>query len=55
MMRAFAHISFVALLAGAAFGQSTPTNPAFQIADVHVSAHARNPNMQGGVPSRWPV
>jgi uncharacterized protein (TIGR03435 family) len=49
MMRAFAHISFVALLSGAAFGQSTPTKPAFQIADVHVSAHARNPTMQGGV------
>ena len=57
MMRAFAHISFVVLLSGA-FGQSTPTKPAFQIADVHVSAHARNvacgsidcgPNMQGGV------
>ena len=49
MMRAFAHISFLALLSGAAFVQSTPTKPAFQIADVHVSAHVRNPNMQGGV------
>src|SRR6476660_6253754 len=49
MMRAFAHISFVVLLSGAAFGQSTPAKPAFQIADVHVSAHARNPIMQGGV------
>jgi uncharacterized protein (TIGR03435 family) len=49
MMRPFAHISFVALLSAAAFGQSTPTKPAFQIADVHVSAHARNPIMQGGV------
>jgi uncharacterized protein (TIGR03435 family) len=49
MMRAFARISFVALLSGAAFGQSTPTKPAFQIADVHVSAHARNPIMQGGM------
>ena len=48
MMRACAHISFVALLSGA-FGQSTPIKPAFQIADVHVSAPARNPNMQGGV------
>src|SRR5689334_3007604 len=37
MMRAFAHISFVALLSVAVFGQSTPTKPAFQIADVHVS------------------
>lgn len=49
MMRACAHISFVALLSGAAFGQSTPTKPAFQIADVHVSGYARNPIMQGGV------
>jgi uncharacterized protein (TIGR03435 family) len=49
MMRAFARISFVALLSGAAFGQSTPTKPAFQIADVHVSPHASNPIMQGGV------
>ena len=61
MMRAFARISFVALLSGAAFGQSAfdaspyrarpsgPTKPAFQIADVHVSPHASNPIMQGGV------
>jgi uncharacterized protein (TIGR03435 family) len=48
MMRAFAYISF-AFLSGAAFGQSTPTKPAFQIADVHVSAHANNPIIQGGV------
>jgi hypothetical protein len=48
MMRAFAHISFVTLLSGAAVGQSTPPKPAFQIADVHVSPHARNPNVQGG-------
>ena len=49
MMRAFAYISFAALLSGAAFGQSTSTKPAFQIADVHVSPHASNPIMQGGV------
>ena len=49
MMRAFARISFVALLSGGAFGQFTPTKPAFQIADIHVSPHASNPIMQGGV------
>ncbi len=49
MLRAFARMRFVVLMAGAAFGQSTPARPAFQIADVHVSAPSRNPNMQGGV------
>ncbi len=34
--------------AGVAVAQS-PATPAFDIADVHLSVHAANPNMQGGV------
>jgi uncharacterized protein (TIGR03435 family) len=47
-MRAFACISLVVLLWGAAFGQSIDTPPAFDIADVHVSARTMNLNMSGG-------
>lgn len=36
-----------ALLAGAAFSQTSKTPPAFEAADVHVSAPARNPFMRG--------
>jgi uncharacterized protein (TIGR03435 family) len=46
-MRLFTYIPLVAVLCGAAFGQSA--KPAFQIADVHISAPSRNQNMQGGV------
>jgi uncharacterized protein (TIGR03435 family) len=51
MMRAFAGISFVALLSGVVFGQSTETTPRFEAADVHVRARTTNPNpfMTGGV------
>ena len=51
MMRAIAVISFFALLGYSTFGQSTgsETPPAFDIADVHVSAHSTTPNMRGGV------
>ncbi len=43
-MRAF---PMAALLAGAAFSQTAKTPPAFDAADVHVSAPARNPFMRG--------
>ncbi len=36
-MRPFVRISFIALLSGAAFGQTAAAPPAFDIADVHVS------------------
>src|SRR5579871_4091955 len=51
MMRTFAGISFVALLSGAAFGQTAEPTPTFEAADVHTSAHTTNPNqfMTGGV------
>jgi uncharacterized protein (TIGR03435 family) len=57
MMRAFAAVSFLALLSGALFGQSaaappetTPaTPPAFETADVHPSAHSTRAYMTGGV------
>ncbi len=53
MLRAFACIASVALLSGAAIGQSvgTQVNPrlSFEIAVVHVSAHSTNPNMRGGL------
>jgi uncharacterized protein (TIGR03435 family) len=43
-MRAF---PIAALLAGAAFSQTAKTPPAFDAADVHVSAPVRNPFMRG--------
>jgi uncharacterized protein (TIGR03435 family) len=46
-MRVFAFIALVAMGGGAAFSQTAA--PAFEIADVHVSAPARNPNVQGGL------
>ncbi len=49
MMRPIAGVSIVALLSGAAFGQSAETRPKFDIADVHVSARTTNPYMSGGV------
>jgi uncharacterized protein (TIGR03435 family) len=52
-MRAFAGVSFLALLSSALFGQSaaTPpeTPPAFETADVHSSAHSTRTYMSGGV------
>ena len=47
-MRAILCVSLVALLPGAAFGQSAEPTPAFDIADVHVSAKSMNANMSGG-------
>jgi len=38
----------IALLAGAAFGQTVDNSSAFDSADVHVSAPAKNPTMHGG-------
>jgi len=49
MMRAFAGLGFVALLAGAAFAQSTNPAPTFEVADVHSSARSTNPFFSGGV------
>ena len=49
MMRAFAGISFVALLSGGAFAQSAGSPPGFDVADVHASARSTNPFMSGGV------
>ena len=46
MVREFACLSLVPLLASAAFGQID--TPQFESADVHVSAHTPNPNMRGG-------
>jgi uncharacterized protein (TIGR03435 family) len=42
-MGAFTRISFAAFVSSAAFGQSTGTAPAFDIADVHASASGTNP------------
>jgi uncharacterized protein (TIGR03435 family) len=51
MTPVFAGISFIVLLSSAAFGQSitAAAPPAFDIADVHVSAKTVNPYMSGGV------
>jgi uncharacterized protein (TIGR03435 family) len=51
MIRAFAGMTFVALLSIAVSGQTTGTTPTFEVADVHVRAHTTNPNpfMSGGV------
>ena len=51
MMRAFAGMTFVALLSIAGYGQTPGTTPTFDVADVHVRAHTTNPNpfMTGGV------
>jgi uncharacterized protein (TIGR03435 family) len=48
-MRAFVSIGLLALLSGAAFGQSADTPPNFEIADVHVRPHSSNPFMTGGI------
>jgi len=48
MLRAFACIT-VALLSGAAFGQTAEPAPAFEIADVHASAPSTRTYMSGGV------
>jgi uncharacterized protein (TIGR03435 family) len=49
MIRAFAVIGSGALMSLAVIGQSAGAPPAFEIADVHLSAHATNPYMSGGV------
>src|SRR6266404_4360785 len=49
MLRVFAGISLAAFLSVGVFSQSAETPPAFDIADVHSSAHSTNPNMTGGV------
>jgi uncharacterized protein (TIGR03435 family) len=48
-MRAFACISSLALLSGAAFSQSAQTPPAFEIADVHAIVPGANQFMRGGL------
>ena len=42
MMRAFACITFAALLSGTAPGQPTQQRPTFEVADVHVSPRGTN-------------
>src|ERR1700722_14827356 len=49
MIRAIAAISFLAFLAGSAFGQSAETTSKFDIADVHVSPKSTVTSMSGGV------
>ncbi len=54
VIRPFAHISVIALLSGVVFGQTVGASPAFDIADVHVSARANwvqkaGNQMQGGL------
>lgn len=49
MIRPLACISVTALLTCGGFGQAPRTPPAFEIADVHISARTRNPTLQGGV------
>jgi uncharacterized protein (TIGR03435 family) len=39
---------FLAVLSGAAFGQTTLPKPAFELADIHPSAKVTNPYMRGG-------
>jgi uncharacterized protein (TIGR03435 family) len=47
MLRSFVSLCGAVVLSGLAFGQSTETKPAFEIADVHVSPPTRNPFMRG--------
>jgi len=44
MKRSIAFSSFAVILAGAAFGQSTPKKTAFEMADVHPSSRLRDQN-----------
>jgi uncharacterized protein (TIGR03435 family) len=53
MIRSFTGVGFVALFSGAVFGQTAITDsgtsaPAFEAADVHVSAKVRTPSMAAG-------
>jgi uncharacterized protein (TIGR03435 family) len=48
MIRAIACLILSGLLSLAAFGQTTGDGPAFDVADVHVSAKTANPQMNGG-------
>jgi len=48
MLRIFCRVGLVTLLSGLAFGQSTDKPPAFDAADVHVSAKSPNANQSGG-------
>jgi uncharacterized protein (TIGR03435 family) len=49
VIQKLAGLSLATLFAGAGFGQTADTPPAFDIADVQVSAHVTNPYMRGGV------
>src|ERR1041385_2978817 len=44
---AFTGISLAVLLCFAVFGQSTETQPQFDVADIHLSPHSTNPFMTG--------
>jgi hypothetical protein len=46
-MRAVAYISVVAILSGAAYGQSTETASKFEAADIHESRRTSQPILQG--------
>jgi uncharacterized protein (TIGR03435 family) len=48
-MRLFTYLGLAAFFSAATFGQRSGGSPAFEIADVHGSPHALNPNMRGGV------
>ena len=48
MVRAIVRLTLVGLLSVASFGQSSADGPAFDVADVHVSAKTANPQMNGG-------
>jgi uncharacterized protein (TIGR03435 family) len=49
MLRALAGVSFVALLSGGAFAQSTGSPPTFDVADIHTSPRSTNPFFSGGI------
>ena len=49
MLPKSARVCSFALLSASAFGQSVAPAPSFEAADVHVSPHANNPSMRGGL------
>ena len=48
MIRAFASLTFLALISPPSFAESAGSSPTFELADVHVSSHTTNPNFIGG-------
>ncbi len=45
MVRALVFVTAGVLMCGAAFGQTVENPPRFEVADVHVSPHSKNPSM----------